>query len=94
VKWGLLGLAYVLRNPSKDGFALGLCLLSLGSTNFYLKTAFEAVVGLSIFLLLYQADLLGSARPIKISKPFVSALSILLRVNLIKQEFSHLKFVL
>jgi hypothetical protein len=57
--------------------------------------AAEAVAGLSKFLFLYNAYLVGFRKACqKFPKPFVSALPILLRGKLSMQEFSQLKFVL
>ncbi len=66
--WSLCGLTYILHDSSKDCYVFGLCYLSLGPINFYLKLVVKAVVGLSKFLLLFKADLVGSARLIKFSK--------------------------
>ncbi len=55
---------------------------------FTLKTAIEAVAGLSKFLFLYKTYLVGFCEAgQKFTKPFASALPILLQVNLVYENF-------
>ncbi len=104
---GLLRLAYVSRNHSERGFALGLCyvqkwfctwavLSSPGPTNFLpRRMAVEAVVGLSIFFTLILG--LSNGFPqgwSKIPEAFCVGPSHITMGKLSKREFSQLKFVL